>query len=257
MNILYLQEFIGSSGNHFAVLDETIKDINNELDYLKELSKLAVVRTCDEMALYGIDKSGFYLVDPDGPLMGGKPITVYCEFIDGLSSTKISHDSEEKTRIQHCDGPGCYSRNITYDNPMTQIISLIEHSDTCSQELKYECYFAPLQYQGVDLGYWLDKNGDKQIYWTGANYGRHFCSCHFEEEGCFGQQTYGNNCNCDSSAASELSDVGIITNSTALPITELRFGGLRFESQTAFHILGKVSCSGKKYLKPKPSSGEN
>ena len=125
-------------------LEKRNKDIDDELDYLKELSKLAVVRTCDEMAVYGINKSGFYVVDPDGPLIGEKPITVYCEFIDGLASTKMSHDSEERTQVQHCEDPGCYSKKITYDAPLTQIQSLINLSDTCSQEIKYECYEAPL-----------------------------------------------------------------------------------------------------------------
>ena len=51
--------------------------------HLKELSKLNVVRTCEEMARFGVDKSGFYLVDPDGPLIGEDPISVYCDFENG------------------------------------------------------------------------------------------------------------------------------------------------------------------------------
>ena len=51
-----------------------------------------------------------------------------------------------------------------------------------------------------------------------------------------------------------LFDDGIITNSTALPVTELKFGGLSLESQFAFHTLGKLSCSGKKAVEPKATS---
>ena len=55
-------------------LEKTNKDINDELLYLRELSKLNVVRTCVEMADYGVNQSNYYLVDPDGPLMGNEPI---------------------------------------------------------------------------------------------------------------------------------------------------------------------------------------
>ena len=65
---------------------------------------------------------------------------------------------------------------------------------------------------------------------------------------------YSNNCNCDAKVPSETSDVGIITNSTALPIIELKFGGLEYDAQSGFHTLGKLSCSGKKRPEEKPSS---
>ena len=205
-----------------------------------------MVWTCEEMADYGVNQSNYYLVDPDGPLMGNEPIRVYCEFSEGSVSTIISHDSEETIEVGHCTDPGCYSRQITYDAPIEQIQSLIELSNTCNQQIKYDCFLSPLQIEGIDFGFWRDKNGDDQIYWTDSHFGEHVCSCHYSEEGCFDQETLGNTCNCDSNKPSELSDVGIITNSSALPIMELRFGGLEFDAQSAFHTLGKLSCSGKK-----------
>ena len=235
-------------------LEKTNKDINDELSYLKELSKLNVVRTCEEMADYGVNQSNFYLVDPDGPLLGEEPIRVYCDFSEGSVSTIISHDSEVKIEVGHCTDPGCYSRQITYDAPKEQIQSLIELSNTCNQQIKYDCFLSPLQIEGIDFGFWRDKNGDDQIYWTDSHFGEHVCSCHYSEEGCFDQETLGNTCNCDSNKPSELSDVGIITNSSALPIMELRFGGLEFDAQSAFHTLGNLSCSGKKTNEPKPVS---
>ena len=63
-----------------------------------------------------------------------------------------------------------------------------------------------------------------------------------------------NNCNCDAKVPSLTSDVGIITNSTALPITALNFGGLVYDAQYGYHTLGKLVCSGKKYQEEKPSS---
>ena len=38
------------------ILEESNKDINDDLQYLKELSKLNVLRTCEEMAEYGVNR---------------------------------------------------------------------------------------------------------------------------------------------------------------------------------------------------------
>ena len=40
-------------------------------------------------------------------------------------------------------------------------------------------------------------------------------------------------------------DEGKIINASALPIMELRFGGLSYEGQQGFHTLGKLICKGK------------
>ena len=97
-------------------------------------------------------------------------------------------------------------------------------------------------------------SGEDQIYWTGAHFGEHVCNCHYSEDGCFMEDTLHNTCNCDSKEPSEFSDVGVIMNSTALPIMELRFGGLTFEAQTASHTLGKLECYGKKSYDAQPGS---
>ena len=160
------------------------RDMEDDLDYLKEVSKLNVLRTCEEMARFGVNRSGFYFVDPDGPLIGQKPIKVYCEFVDGLVYTKISHNSEEKTTIEPCKGAGCYSRKISYDAPTEQIQSIVQLSYMCFQEIRYDCFLSPLQYEETNYGYWLDRNSEHQTYWTGEHYGQHVCSCHFMDEGC-------------------------------------------------------------------------
>ena len=226
-------------------LKDELEDVNDEVDHLKELSKLLSVRTCDEMHDYGVNKSDYYFVDPDGPLNGKEPIWVYCEFTEDFGFTQISHNSEDIIEVAHCPDPGCYSRPIVYDSPMDQIKTLIELSETCNQCIRYDCYLSPLEDQWVTFGYWVDRNGKNQIYWSGENYGDHVCSCHFSEEGCVSEDTLSNTCNCDSNVPIRLFDEGYITNSSALPITELKFGGLNYESQSGFHTLGKLSCGGK------------
>ena len=65
-------------------LENEKKDVDDELEYLKELSKLNTVRTCEEMHQYGINMSDHYYIDPDGPLTGKEPIKVFCNFTEDL-----------------------------------------------------------------------------------------------------------------------------------------------------------------------------
>jgi len=231
-------------------LEEKNKGIEDDIKYLMELSKLNVGRTCEEMAMYGVDKTGFFFVDPDG-LGGEVPIMVYCQFgQSGVALTMISHDTEGRTQVSHCKDPGCYSRKVKYNAPMKQIESLIQWSESCTQDIGFECFMSGLQIQGIDYGFWLDRNGESQIYWTGSHHGQHVCSCHYNDEGCFDEENLQNSCNCDALEPSEMSDIGTVTNSTALPITELRFGGLESDVQSAVHTLGKLTCSGMKSIDP-------
>ena len=56
----------------------------------------------------------------------------------------------------------------------------------------------------------------------------------------------GNTCNCDVSLPTPLVDTGIITNTTALPVMKLAFGGLIYKMQTGAFQLGNLQCFGKK-----------
>ena len=70
--------------------------------------------------------------------------------------------------------PGCYQRNITYINGLTQaevsmyqIVSLIELAAYCEQEIHYDCTLAPLTAEDVDYGFWEDRQGESNFYYTG------------------------------------------------------------------------------------------
>ena len=51
-----------------------LEEVNEEIDYLKELSKLTTARSCAELKSFGVDFNGTELVpiDPDGPVKGRK-----------------------------------------------------------------------------------------------------------------------------------------------------------------------------------------
>ena len=46
------------------------KSVEERLQHLEELSKIHTLRSCNEYDEYGINTSGTYFIDPDGPLVG-------------------------------------------------------------------------------------------------------------------------------------------------------------------------------------------
>ena len=151
------------------------KDVEQRLAHVEEVSKLKVVRTCEEMARHGVQASGRYLIDPDGDLLGNDPIEVICDFES--NTTEIPHDSEDLIKIEKCETPGCSRYNIGYYASMPQIQALIQLSDRCEQEINFGCFLAPLQDEGVNYGWWEDKNQEANYFFAGDNVGQHTCGC--------------------------------------------------------------------------------
>ena len=98
---------------------------------------------------------------------------------------------------------------------------------------------------------------------SGSNKNLHVCDCSFQQEGCAEQAVYNNTCNCDANLPVLLQDTGthllhcipklcsylsfltgIITNSSALPITRMFFGGLNYDAQSGEFLLGRLKCYG-------------
>jgi len=217
---------------------------------LEQLARIGTLRSCSEYARYGLETSGDYTIDPDGPLLGHQPFKVFCNFTSG--STEIYHDTEDTTTIEKCHDPGCYNKTITYvdgdsgaEVPLSQIVSLIELSEYCEQSFDYDCNLAPLRNQDIDFAFWEDRHGETNNYFTGSNYGNHTCDCFYEEDGCIESETLMNTCNCDSNLPAPLHDSGIITNMTALPLTKLYFGGLNYDVQSGTFLLGRLKCYGE------------
>ena len=66
------------------------------------------------------------------------------------------------------------------------------------------------------------------------------CDCHYEADGCIDEETKHNTCNCDAN----LTDTGTITNTSALPVVKLFFGGMTFDLQYGAFQLGRLKCYG-------------
>jgi len=226
-------------------------DLEDRVAKLEDLAKIGTLRSFYEYSQYGLKTSGPYMIDPDGGLIGQEPFQVHCDFTTG--ATEVMHDTEKLTDVEHCHDPGCYQKNITYINGLTQegvsmyqIVSLIELAAYCEQEIQYDCTLAPLTDEGVDYAFWEDRQGETNVYYTGSNYGTHVCDCHYEAEGCIEEETKHNSCNCDANLPIPSTDTGTITNMTALPVMKLFFGGLNYELQSAAYQLGRLKCYGDK-----------
>ena len=169
---------------------------------------------------------------------------------------------------------GCYEKAISYSYldgesripiPMSQIESLIQLSKSCVQDIQYDCTLAPLALDGIDFAFWEDRTGEINNYFTGiililllqcnhskssisegSNYGFHVCDCHYETEGCIEEETRYNTCNCDANLPITQTDTGTITNTSALPVIKLFFGGMNYELQYATFKLGRLKCHGTK-----------
>ena len=128
--------------------------------HLEELSKIKVLRTCEELAKHGISTDGLYTIDPDGEMIGYDPIEVFCTFdIDGNVVTEVKHFQEDVIQVQKCETPRCFNQSINYGVPMAQIGALVSLSETCEQTISFGCYLAPLFDNGDELGGWRDRNG--------------------------------------------------------------------------------------------------
>jgi len=230
-------------------LEERVSELEETVDKLSDLAKVGTLRSCAEYVRYGLNKDGLYMIDPDGTLIGEEPFQVFCNFTSG--ATEVLHDTDYLTEVEHCHDPGCFSKEIMYIDgekqtpiPLTQIVSLIELAEYCTQEIHYDCTLAPLTDNDIDYAYWEDRHGETNVYFTGSNYGFHVCDCHFEEPNCVDEETEYNTCNFDANLPVPSSDKGIITNMTALPIMKLYFGGLSYDLQYAAFSLGPLKCFG-------------
>ncbi|CAG0885541.1 unnamed protein product [Darwinula stevensoni] len=226
--------------------DEHLKSLlenkmEDRLQYLEAVTRQITPPTCETLASLGVTRTGSYLVDPDGVLRGDPPIRVLCDMKTDPVSTIVLHDSMGNTEVKHCPKPGCYRRRVAYDASVKQMNALIERSESCKQEIRYDCYSTALTVSGTNYAWWVDRHGEPQYYWAGSHAGKHVCSCGLTDN-CVDPTVP---CNCDAEASQWESDVGAITNRTALPIKELRFGNLRFKSQEANYTLGGLVCMGK------------
>jgi len=230
------ESFIEEVPNHnevladrLALLEKKMMGLEEENKYLRTKS----MKTCEDLKNSPYNETGVYTMDPDG---SGQPVEVFCDVEKGV--TEIGHDHLSAENVTWCSGAGCYSLDLTYDVPIQQIEALIAMSDTCEQEIKFECKLAPLKNAafGVKFGWWTNQREEKKYYFDGADEDSEVCDINHN----------GGVCNCDMSLVPLWnSDTGRITNKNSLPIKGFYYGGFFSEHQAARVTIGKLKCSGQ------------
>ena len=188
--------------------------------------------------------SGNYIIDPDGK-GGVAPFSVYCDMSDkgGVGVTVVSHDSESRTHVANIPEcgltPGCYRKDVSYTGVSTaQLAALTRVSQNCEQLIKFECNnevaFVPESH-----AWWVSRDGRKMNYWGGAGGTANTCAC-----GVTNSCLNGKKCNCYNGRKGWREDSGLLTDKSALPVTQIRLADLDDASEQGYHTLGKLKCYG-------------
>ena len=200
--------------------------------------------SCSEIkSSYKEIPSGNYVIDPDGT-GGVTPFSVYCDMSDkgGVGVTVISHNSESRTHVgpNGCNGPGCYSKDVRYTGVSTaQLAALTRVSQNCEQFIKFECN-NDVAFIEPGYAWWVSRDGTRMNYWGGATGHDKMCAC-----GVTNSCTGGTKCNCDNSGTGWYEDSGLLTDKSALPVTQIRLGDLDDWHEEGYHTLGKLKCYGQ------------
>ena len=110
-----------------------------------ELQSLsASEKSCFQLALQGINKSGRFLLDPDGHHLNHPPMEVECKFPSNLTLihsifSMFPIGEEIEIEFERCNSPKCSEIPVRYRVHIEQILKLIEDSGPCSQELQFHC----------------------------------------------------------------------------------------------------------------------
>jgi len=185
------------------------------------------------------------MIDPDGN-GGMTPFSVYCDMTDkgGVGVTVISHDSESRTRvgpsIPGCGSPGCYSKDVRYTGVSTaQLAALTQVSQNCEQFIKFECQ-NDISFIEDGYAWWVSRDGQNITYWGGATGHDKMCAC-----GVTNSCTGGTKCNCNNVGSAWREDRGLLTDKSALPVTQIRLGDFDSSHEEGYHTLGKLKCYGQ------------
>ena len=200
-------------------------------------------QTCDEIKTKDNEKSsGNYTIDPDGtgPV---NPFKAYCNMSVDPAITRIiskEKDVEVSTHPpEQGEGPESIPYKISYIPSFEAAKALARNSKDCKQFIEYKCKKSRLLNDGDPYGRWVAANGLYKNYWGGASPDSKTCAC---APKCL----EGKTCNCDARKDSWQSDKGDITETNALPVSEVHFGDVNKDKGSfAKYTVGHLYCSGE------------
>ena len=230
------------AGSYTCIAKNSLRSI--EASSVVEVPKRKPTSCSDLRSSCREKTSGNYIIDPDGK-GGVAPFSVYCDMSDkgGVGVTVISHNSESRTHVGNipgCGSAGCYRKDVTYTGVSTaQLAALTRVSQNCEQFIKFECN-NDIVFIENSYAWWVSRDGTRMNYWGGATGYDNMCAC-----GVTNSCSNGNKCNCYNSGSGWREDSGLLTDKSALPVTQIRLGDLDSPSEEGYHTLGKLKCYGQ------------
>ena len=236
------------AGSYACIAKNSLRSI--EASSVVEVPKRKPTSCSDLKSRCREKPSGNYIIYPDDK-GGVASFSVYCDMSDkgGVGVTVISHDSESRTHVGNipgCASAGCYRKYVTYTGVSTaQLAALTRVSQNCEQFIKFECNndvaFIPRS-PGDNYAWWVARDGTRMNYWGGATGYNNSCAC-----GVTNSCSNGKKCNCYNGRSDSgwREDSGLLTDKSALPVTQIRLGDLDDSNEEGYHTLGKLKCYGQ------------
>ena len=248
-----LDNDISDTNAEIELMSEQLKNleisqtkINRELNLMKmEQNTVMFNASCYELWDLGERENGTFMIQPS---LDGLPFEVECQFTDYDSITVINHRQSQSGQTAPpgaeggCEPRGCFADKITYGLDKSQLEALIRISSDCEQEITHHCFTNALS----TYAFWLDRHGREVTYWNGdKQINETGCTCK-ETQTCQKQEDFNaeRECNCDDKRAN-LTDYGVLTSKTQLPVTQLNYGGSQEIFSWIEYKLGAFKCNGR------------
>ena len=244
-NLLLRNVVTNDAGTYSCVAKNALRSVEatSVVEVMKTMKSCSIIKSG-----YSGSSSGNYIIDPDGK-GGVAPFSVYCDMSDkgGVGVTVISHDSESRTHVGNipgCGTAGCYRRGVTYNGVSTaQLAAVTRVSENCEQFIKFECnndIAFISRSPGDNYAWWVSRDGTRMNYWGGARGQNNMCAC-----GVTNSCSDSKKCNCYNGGSGWREDSGLLTDKSALPVTQIRLGDLDDSQEEGYHTLGKLKCYGQ------------
>ena len=130
---------------------------------------------------------------------------------------------------------------MTYTGVSTaQLAALSRVSQNCEQSIKFGCN-NDVAFIENSYAWWVSRDGTRMNYWGGATGYKNMCAC-----GVTNACSNGKKCNCYNGRSDSgwRADSGLLTDKSALPVTQIRLGDLDQSREEGYHTLGKLKCYG-------------
>ena len=119
-----------------------------------------------------------------------------------------------------------------------QLAALTRISQNCEQFIKFECNKG-VGFVQESVAWWTSRDGMKINYWGGAGGSANMCAC-----GVTNSCSSGKKCNCYNGGSGWREDSGLLTDKSALPVSQIRLSDLNDPGEQGYHTLGKLKCYG-------------